>query len=85
MEFDKDGCKVNDARGVVVAQARKDKNLYSNLPFYKMKWSVFLIFLPKLYSKIICKNIVKIFQKFEVRYIQTCTSFKSNTMLLETT
>jgi hypothetical protein len=28
VEFDKDGCKVNDARGVVVAQARRDKNLY---------------------------------------------------------
>ncbi len=28
VEFDKDGCKVNDAREVVVAQARRDKNLY---------------------------------------------------------
>jgi hypothetical protein len=28
VEFDKDGCKVNDARGVVVAQAQRDKNLY---------------------------------------------------------
>jgi hypothetical protein len=28
VEFDKDGCKVNDARGVVVAEARRDKNLY---------------------------------------------------------
>jgi hypothetical protein len=28
VEFDKDGCKVNDARGVVVPQARRDKNLY---------------------------------------------------------
>jgi hypothetical protein len=28
MEFDKDGCKVNDARRVVVAKARRDKNLY---------------------------------------------------------
>ncbi len=28
VEFDKDGCKVNDVRGVVVAQARRDKNLY---------------------------------------------------------
>jgi len=28
MEFDKDGCKVNDAQGVVVVQAQKDKNLY---------------------------------------------------------
>ncbi len=27
VEFDKDGCKVNDARGVVVGQARRDKNL----------------------------------------------------------
>jgi hypothetical protein len=28
VEFDKDGCKVNNVRGVVVAQARRDKNLY---------------------------------------------------------
>jgi hypothetical protein len=28
VEFDKDGCKVNDAREVVVAEARRDKNLY---------------------------------------------------------
>jgi len=28
VEFDKDGCKVNNARGVVVAEAQRDKNLY---------------------------------------------------------
>jgi hypothetical protein len=28
MEFDKDGCKVNDAQRVVVVEARRDKNLY---------------------------------------------------------
>jgi hypothetical protein len=28
VEFDKDGCKVNDAQGVVVAEAQRDKNLY---------------------------------------------------------
>jgi hypothetical protein len=28
VEFDKDDCKVNGARGVVVAKARRDKNLY---------------------------------------------------------
>ncbi len=28
VEFDKDGCKVNDARGVVVVEAQRDKNLY---------------------------------------------------------
>ncbi len=28
MEFDKDGCKVNNAQGVVVAEAQKDKILY---------------------------------------------------------
>jgi hypothetical protein len=28
VEFDKDGCKVNNARGVVVVEARRDKNLY---------------------------------------------------------
>ncbi len=27
-EFDKYGCKVNDAQGVVVAEAQRDKNLY---------------------------------------------------------
>jgi hypothetical protein len=28
VEFNKDGCKVNNARGVVVVEARRDKNLY---------------------------------------------------------
>jgi hypothetical protein len=28
VEFDKDGCKVNNAHGIVVAEARKEKNLY---------------------------------------------------------
>jgi hypothetical protein len=28
VEFDKDGCKVNDVRGVVVAEAQRDKKLY---------------------------------------------------------
>jgi hypothetical protein len=28
VEFDKDGCKVNNAQGVVVAEAQRDKNLY---------------------------------------------------------
>jgi len=28
VEFDKDGCKVNDVQKVVVAEAQKDKNLY---------------------------------------------------------
>jgi hypothetical protein len=28
VEFDKDGCKVNDDQGVIVAEARRDKNLY---------------------------------------------------------
>jgi hypothetical protein len=28
VEFDKDSCKVNNAQGVVVAKARRDKNLY---------------------------------------------------------
>ncbi len=34
----------------------------------------------KLYSNIICKNIVKIFRKFEVGYTQTCTPLESSTM-----
>ncbi len=55
--------------------------IYFNLPFYKMKWNNFSPFLlPRLYSNIICKNIVKIFQEFEVGYIQTCTFLKSSTM-----
>ncbi len=28
VEFDKDGCKVNDVQKVVVAEAQKDNNLY---------------------------------------------------------
>ncbi len=28
VEFDKDGCKVNNARRVIVVEARRDKNLY---------------------------------------------------------
>jgi hypothetical protein len=28
VEFDKDGCKVNNVHGTVVAQARREKNLY---------------------------------------------------------
>ncbi len=28
MEFDKDGCKVNSVHGTVVAQPRREKNLY---------------------------------------------------------
>jgi hypothetical protein len=55
--------------------------IYSNLPFYKMKWNSFIfnIFL-RLYFNILCKNIVKLFQKFEMGYIQTCTPLENNTM-----
>jgi hypothetical protein len=28
VEFDKDGCKVNNVHGIVVAEARREKNLY---------------------------------------------------------
>jgi hypothetical protein len=48
-----------------------------------IKWNeiiLILIFLPMLYFNIICKNIMKIFQKFEVGYTQTCPSLESNTM-----
>jgi hypothetical protein len=45
--------------------------IHSNIPIYK---------LPRLYSNIIWKNIVKIFQKFEVGYTQTCTSLESSKM-----
>jgi hypothetical protein len=55
--------------------------IYSNLPLYKMEWNnLFSNLLYRLYSNIICKNIVKIFQKFEVGYTQTCTSLESSTM-----
>ncbi len=55
--------------------------IYSDLPLYKMKWnSFFFNLLPRLYSNIICKNIVKIFQKFEMGYTQTCTSLESSKM-----
>ncbi len=40
----------------------------------------FFNILPRLYPNIIFKKIVKIFQKFDVGYIQTCTSLESNTM-----
>jgi hypothetical protein len=55
--------------------------IYSILPLYKMKWnSFFFNLLPKLYFNIICRNIVNFFWKFEVGYIQTCTSLESSTM-----
>jgi hypothetical protein len=54
--------------------------IYYNLSFYKMKLIFFSNLLPKLYFNIICKNIVNFFWKFEVGYIQTCTSLESNTM-----
>jgi hypothetical protein len=51
--------------------------IYSNLPFYKMKWFFFFSnILPRVIF-IICKNIMKGFQKFEIGQIQTCTSLKS--------
>ncbi len=34
----------------------------------------------RLYSNIICKNIMIFFQNFEVGYIHTCTTLKSNIM-----
>jgi hypothetical protein len=55
--------------------------IYSNLSFYKMKWNNFFSnILIRLYFDIICKNIVKIVQKFEVGYSQTCTSLESSGM-----
>jgi hypothetical protein len=46
-----------------------------------MKWNNFFFnLLPRLYSNIICKNIVKIFWKFEVGYTQTSTPLESTTM-----
>jgi hypothetical protein len=42
---------------------------YPNLPLYKMKWNNFFSnLLPGLYFNIICKNIMKQFQNFEVGY-----------------
>ncbi len=55
--------------------------IYSNIPLYKMKRNNFFSnILPRLDSNIIFKNIVKIFQKFEVGYTQTCTFLENNTM-----
>jgi hypothetical protein len=55
--------------------------IYSNFPLYKMKWnSFFTNLLPRLYFNIICKSIVKFFQKFEVRYTQTCMPLESSTI-----
>jgi hypothetical protein len=48
-----------------------------------IKWNEIVFFpniLPRLYSNIICKNIGKFFQKFEMGYIQTCTPLESSTM-----
>jgi hypothetical protein len=46
-----------------------------------MKWIIIIFnLLPRLYSNIICKNIVKIFWKFKVGYTQTCTSMESSLM-----
>ncbi len=44
-----------------------------------IKWNEIVFFpniLPRLYSNIICKNIVKFFQKFEVGYIQHAHRWK---------
>jgi hypothetical protein len=55
--------------------------IYSNLPLYKMKWKNFFFnILPRLYSNIICKNILNFFLKFEVGYIQTSTSLENSIM-----
>jgi len=55
--------------------------IYSNLSLYKMKWnSSFFNLLLRLYSNIIYKNNVIFFWKFEVGYIQTCSSLESSTM-----
>jgi hypothetical protein len=55
--------------------------IYSNLPLYNMKWNnLFSNFLPMLYYNIIWKKKLKIFQRFEVKHIQTCTSMESSTM-----
>jgi len=48
-----------------------------------IKWNEIVFFnniLLRLYFNITCKNIVKIFQKFEVGYIQTCTLLESSIM-----
>jgi len=55
--------------------------IHSIFPLYKMKWnSFFSIILPRLYSNIICQDIVIFFQNFKVWYIQTCTSLENSTM-----
>jgi hypothetical protein len=55
--------------------------IYSNISLHKMKWnSFFFNILPRLYSNIIWKDIMKLFQKFDVGYIQACTPLESSTM-----
>jgi len=55
--------------------------VYSSNTLYKMKWNNFLFnILPRLYSNIICKDIMKLFQKFDMGYIQACTPLESSIM-----
>jgi hypothetical protein len=55
--------------------------IYSNLPLNKMKWnSFFMNILHRLYYNIICKNIMKFSQKFEVGYTQTCPPLETSVM-----
>ncbi len=55
--------------------------IYYNLPLYEMKWnSFFSNILPRLYFYIMCKNIIKFFQMFDVGYTQTYTLMESNIM-----
>jgi hypothetical protein len=49
-------------------------NTFQSLKFWNEIIHYNILF--KLYSNIICKNIVKIFQNFEMGYIQTCTFLK---------
>ncbi len=52
-------------------------NTFQSLKFWNEIIHYNILF--KLYSNIICKNIVKIFQKFEMGNIQTHTFLKKNT------
>ncbi len=37
MEFDKYGCKVNNGHGTIVAEARKEKNLYFSMSMFERR------------------------------------------------
>jgi hypothetical protein len=55
-------------------------NILQSLTLWNEMKYIYIYILPRLYSNIICKNVVKIFENFEMGYTQTCTSLESNIM-----